>query len=228
MKALTILFLLPIVVVAQWQMDITVDFGKPYTLTIGIDTLATDGFDRKLDKPAPPVPPEGFYCYFEAPEGKPPFNMLWQDIRPHRDKALWRIILKHAALKGTVRFSLGKIPYGTLWIDGLNGYKGDDGSFTLARGDSVIEIIYSLQRRWEPYAAWLDLPKESTVKIELFDSWDGSRWSYIKRIKAGEQILPFDYTHDTYFRGTLSGQISVDGKIIKEWVLPGTGSKLFR
>lgn len=116
-----------------------------YELTIGIREGATDGLDRGFDSPAPPVPPEICYASLMAPEGEPPFNILWKDIRGLGSLHEWQLHTIRNQGGGAISFDKSEIPENyDIFINGVNIAKSDDALITVQENDTVV-YIYSIE-----------------------------------------------------------------------------------
>ncbi|MCK5832636.1 hypothetical protein KAH81_03100 [bacterium] len=90
-------------VIVAWKSIVSVDAGREHTLTLGMEDSASVGFDISIDKPSPPPPPIGFYCFFSLSDTNYDFiDGLWGDIRPLADSARWEVILRRQEELATI------------------------------------------------------------------------------------------------------------------------------
>ena len=120
----------------------TVDAGRNHELFIGMNSEASQGFDKNIDKVSPPPPPEGFYCYFPLDDSEFEFlNALWGDIRSTASEALWQIDLKRIE-QPTKIVIMGLPRVGKISIEGIPITK-DSMALSFPQADSTLKIEYS-------------------------------------------------------------------------------------
>ncbi|MFP4459714.1 MAG: hypothetical protein ACLFSQ_09025 [Candidatus Zixiibacteriota bacterium] len=116
-----------------------------YRLTIGTDENATGQLDKNLDSPSPPIPPEICYANLIAPEGSPPFNILWTDIRAIKKYQKWQLHSIRNIGGGHINFDKETVPdYYTIFINGANIKKLDNPSVPVSESDTTV-MIFSIQ-----------------------------------------------------------------------------------
>jgi hypothetical protein len=141
--AVLILAVAPIIV--AWRAGIVVDAGRKHELQIGMEQGAADGFDAKIDRPSPPPPPMGFYCFFSLSDTNYTFiDGLWGDIRPPADSALWNLEMRRWETPATIRFD--SLPdSGVISVDGRIIDSSTD-TIVLPANKDRIEIEYSANK----------------------------------------------------------------------------------
>ncbi len=127
--------------ILAWRSVITIDAGRVHKLTIGMEDSASVGFDLKIDKPSPPPPPIGFYCFFSLSDSNYDFiDGLWGDIRPISDSASWEVILRRQEEEAVV--AVDSLPReGSIYI---NEQKMDSSKTELIvpKGSGTIDIKF--------------------------------------------------------------------------------------
>ena len=146
-KGATIVFLVALApVIVAWRAAVTVDAGREHDLVIGMEDGASDGFDVGVDKPSPPPPPIGFYCFFSLSDTNYSFiDGLWGDIRPPADSALWSLEMRRWETPATIAFD--SLPAsGVLSVDGTR-ITPDSSVVILPAGAERVRIEYSAEKK---------------------------------------------------------------------------------
>lgn len=128
----------------NWRLPMKVVESATIQLEIGMDSNATDKFDRDIDLPAPPVPPT-FYAFIPYSDPEIPFlPALWKDIRASGDSALWAIIIANAVSSIIIRWDTTRVDSidGDLTIDGKN-ITTLKGQIELPAKTAKIDVKYS-------------------------------------------------------------------------------------
>ncbi len=209
----------------NWHLSIWLDGGILYEVVLGMDTSATDGFDVKLDKPAPPVPPAGFFPYFPCNDKKYSYlPALWGDIRHSADDVKWTIILRNTTVPVVAEWDADSLPAGFLAIDGTDLHTLN-GQYGIPRDDTVLVVEY---RKHSPAKALnspttirFSLGKSSQVIITISDR-DGNIAEKVgpKKYSAGEHYFNWNnakksgvyiYTIEADSKQIATGKIVVMG-----------------
>jgi len=160
----------------NWRIELSVASGRTQKLTIGMDTVATDGFDRGIDIPSPPVsmaPPTGFYPFIKFED--PNYTYIpaaWADIRAVSEKAKWKIILHGVEEPVTASWTGIELPAGYLTINGID-FNSLAGKFVVPANDTILEIDYCEKRPKMPEehttAIKFKLDKPAHIKVVIKD-----------------------------------------------------------
>ncbi len=186
--------------------------GNSYNLTIGMDEKATNGLDREFDSPAPPIPPEICYANFVAPEGQPPFNLLWSDVRPVSAQATWKLHTIRNTGGGKLYYPIDDMPKGyTLFVLGAN-MDMLGGSILTQEKDTVLTIIAIEGKIERKCAIMLPEGTEAVTVVEILK--DGEKISEVTDTEIRGNVLLFDPDID---QGRYTWKI---GKDTGEFILP--------
>ena len=164
--------------------------GNTYNLTIGLNEKATLGLDRELDSPAPPVPPEICYANFVAPEGKPPFNLLWSDIRPLVKSAIWELHTIRNSGGGKIYYPVADLPTDySIWINGAN-ISLLNGVVLTAEVDTLIYVI-CVQGTYTMKCA-IPIVEDISAKFEIEIIKDDKTLEKISDYEIKDKVVLFD------------------------------------
>jgi len=162
---------------ADWKLTLWVDAGTQYKLTIGMDSSATTGFNAKIDFPAPPIPPTGFFPYFPCKDSKYSYiQALWGDVRAIADSAQWTMRLHNASVPVVIEWSVDSLPAGFLNIEGKL-MRDLNGKYKVPANDTL--ITFEFMKNFSPANVLtltnikFTLEAEADVKITITDK-DGS------------------------------------------------------
>ena len=142
-----------------------------YELTFGMNELASPKLDKDFDVPAPPIPPEVCYTMFIAPEGNPPFNLLWTDIRESSDFEVWTLNTIRNDGGGAITFDNTAYPDGyTIWIGGINPAFSATNIIRVHPEDANLEILAIKGKHDSKYAISKDpdIKGKATLTIESY------------------------------------------------------------
>jgi hypothetical protein len=182
-----------------------------YEFPIGMDSSATDGLDRHLDSPAPPVPPEICYAWLLAPEGTPPFNVLWKDYRGISDFALWKIISTRNSGGGELKTQNLPDDY-TIYIQGAKASL-QNGILAFTESDSLMDIIAVKGKRKESCAIVTEKDIVSTKVNIVIHGKDKKDLETIEAKPEGKRLLTF--TPKTA-AGSYTYTIKAEGETVKQ------------
>ncbi len=178
----------------NWHLSIWFDGGILYEIILGVNPSATDGFDVKLDKPAPPVPPAGFFPYFPCNDKKYSYlPALWGDIRHPEDDVKWTILLRNTTVPVVAEWDADSLPAGYIAIDGTDLHNLN-GQYNIPKDDTVLIVEYRkrapIKELNSPTSIKFSLPKSSQVIITISDR-NGNVAEKIgpKIYSAGEHIF---------------------------------------
>ncbi|RKZ34362.1 hypothetical protein DRQ19_01185 [bacterium] len=141
-----------------WDVGLTLVSGtSEFTLTLGTDDAATNGYDPGIDEAIPVAPPSGAYAYFQLDDPENPYVvMLSKDIRATGEtEYLWEIRPVRWSEEGVI--SWGELPAGNFEITALF-FAGDSltGWEDMRELDSL--VFFSGQRI---YIKATDIPVEA-------------------------------------------------------------------
>ena len=134
----------------NWQLGIDLSLEQySANVIIGVDSLATDGFDPDFDIPAPPIPPDNHIrAVFSYPEWNNELgDDFVSDIRASRD-------LSEIPLEWTLKVTSPVIGSATLKINRPFGFTlpiaVNDGDWTISReGDLLLDFDHNGEKTWE-------------------------------------------------------------------------------
>ena len=211
----------------DWHLSIWLDGGILYELILGVSPDATDGFDAKLDKPAPPVPPAGFFPYFPCDDKKYSYlPALWGDVRHPADSIKWQIILRNTTVPVSVEWENDSLPAGYIAIEGTDMRKLG-GHFDVADNDTVVVIQYSkrapVEQSFSPTSIMFTLKSASTVVITISDR-NGNIVDTIgpKKFSAGSHSINWNYPAQ---KGIYLYRVEADGEKIAQGKIVLIGAK---
>ena len=113
-----ILLILLFVNLFGWTFKFYIIADRETELTIGMNENATLSYDRGLDIPAPPLPPEGSHTLIEFDDPDMPYlDGLWKDYRPITDKAIWNVKTHNIEQPLKFHFIYNDLPSGQFTIN---------------------------------------------------------------------------------------------------------------
>jgi len=125
-----------------WQLSLKISEKPSFTLAIGMKDSATDLFDPRIDRAAPPILPTGIFPYMPIWDKKYPYiRSLWWDIRSPKDSATWKIIIHNMKDSVTITWPNDSLPKGKLTINNYDMRKLA-GKFVAPPNDTIIIIKY--------------------------------------------------------------------------------------
>jgi len=211
-----------------WQLSLWLDGGILQRLFIGMDSLATDGFDAKMDMAAPPVPPVGFFPYIEFNDPQYSFiTALWGDMRAPADSAKWQIMLRNVKVPVVMEWSADSMPPGYLAVGGKS-FIELGGKYRVPVADTVFVVEY---RRKIPPTAGIPgataihfmLASQANVQVIIADK-EGNIIDiiYAGRLDAGEHSVVWNSPSG---QGIYFYSVEADGNQIATGKIAAFGGK---
>ena len=205
------------VIPSEWSLDLTLTLEQYVsTLTLGVNQLATSGFDLDYDLITPPQPPTGIITYFwypENPETPIDFRKLGKSIISDQDSMIWELHLMPKNIAGSITVSwdqteIEKIPAnynvllqsdpGNTLVDmrttSQYSYLGEsDETTTLMVAISEgVEVSINLLAGWNLISVPL-LPDDPSVETVFGDvgyyqvvSWNGQGYESVSMVEPGK------------------------------------------
>jgi len=141
--------------------------GGTCTVTIGEAPGATRGFDRKVDSPAPPPMPVGFYAavpLVDSVFGYIPW--LWKDMRPVSDSSVtWTVVIYRSEGPGTVEYKKSDLPPGrVIWNHKYDLALDTPAVLTHKMGDTIPVTYYPPAAVKKLEASAIAIPQTKSVK----------------------------------------------------------------
>ena len=183
---------------AGWRTDITVRTGGERSVAVGMAAGATAGFDRELDKPAPPMPPVGPYVYFALEDSAYEYlGALWEDIRSPADSASWTLDIRRAQSAPSLIFR-GLPDIGCLEAGGVRITR-EGSAYSFSPEDTVMNIRYR-GGVYETAETEIVFDINSGVEVDIVISTPSG--GEIRRIEdiyltAGERTIPWNGKDDS-------------------------------
>lgn len=206
----------------NWRLSLWIDAEIQHHLVIGMDSAATDGFDAKIDRAAPPVPPVGFFAYIPCNDPKYSYiPALWHDIRSHNDSAMWTIRLANAKVPVIVEWNPDSLPTGFVAIaeKSLRKLKGQ---YKVPSDDTMLIIRYNKDKPIEeipnPSAIRFSLSTSASVQIAITDK-EGNMVDALNpgRLSGGDHSITWNSSAKAgvyFYRVEADGREITTGKIV--------------